>query len=79
MWKVDVKQFKHLATFAKLFEVVEGFSNAEQCLLCGIEFQIGEAHVRESGIKLLDFKKGKRSVTLNGFNLICYSWLVKCI
>lgn len=42
MWKVGAKQFKHLATFAKLFEVVEGFGGAEQCLLCGLGLKLGK-------------------------------------
>ena len=59
MWKVGAKQFKHLATFAKLFEVVEGFGCAEQGLLCGIGVEVGEARVGESGVELLSFEKGK--------------------
>ena len=79
MWKVGAKHSKHLAAFAKSFEVVQGFSGAEQCLLCGIGVEVGEARVGECGVVLLGFKKGKRSVALDNFNLIRCSWLAKCI
>jgi hypothetical protein len=79
VWKVGAKQFKHLATFAKLFEVVEGFGGAEQCLLCGIRVEVGEARVGESGVELLGFKKGKRFVALDDLNQIRCSWLAERI
>lgn len=79
MRKVGAKQFKQLATFAELFEVIEGFGGAEQCLLCRIGVEVREARVGESGVELLDFKKGKRSVALDDLNLIRGSWLVECI
>jgi hypothetical protein len=73
VWKVGAKQFKHFATFAKSFQVVESFSSAKQCLLYKIGVEVRKARVRECSVELLSFKKRKQSVMLNNLNLICYS------
>ncbi len=40
-----------------------------------IGVEVGEARVGKSGVELLGFKKGKRSVALDDLNLIRCSWL----
>jgi hypothetical protein len=79
VWKFGAKQFKHFTTFAKSFEIVEGFGDAEQSLLWRIEVEVGEACVGKRGVELLGFKKSKRSVALDDLNLICCSRLAECI
>lgn len=59
MWEIGTKLFKHLATFAKFFDIVEGFGRTEQRLFCRIGAEVRVAGVSESSVKLLGFKKGK--------------------
>lgn len=79
MWEIGTKLFKHLATFAKLFDIVEGFGRTEQCLFCRIEAKVRVAGISKRSVKLLGFKKGKRSVALDDLNFLRGSSLVEGI